>query len=218
MKKKRRQPRLVRIYRQYLLDEDTAGFVRSVAEQYSSATLMRLAQSGGRLTRRAAVLALGMLGDYRVNRVLGDALHDKDRGVRLVADQALREIWLRDGNAAQQKKLRIASRLNHLFQFAEAIAAADALLAEAPWLAEAHHQRGIARACLGQYEEAILDFHETLELNAYHFPAAAAMGQAYLELSDQADALACFRRALRLNPDLEGVRARVLQLQRQVDE
>jgi tetratricopeptide (TPR) repeat protein len=71
---------------------------------------------------------------------------------------------------------------------------------------------------LGQYDEAIVDFHQTLELNAYHFPAAAAMGQAYLELNDQADALESFRRALKLNPDLEGVRARVLQLQRQVDE
>jgi tetratricopeptide (TPR) repeat protein len=204
----------VHSYREYLLDEDTAGFVKRVAEQYQVATLVRLAQCGGRLTRRAAVLALGMLGDYRINRVLGEALCDKDRGVRLVADQALREIWLRDGNAAQQKKLRIAARLNHLFQFDEAIACADALLAEAPWLAEAHHQRGIARACLGRYEEAILDFHETLELNAYHFPAAAAMGQAHLELNDQPAALECFRRALRLNPDLEGVRARVLQLQR----
>jgi tetratricopeptide (TPR) repeat protein len=159
-----------------------------------------------------------MLGDYRVNRVLGEALRDKDRGVRLVADQALREIWLRDGNPAQQSKLRIAVRLNHLFQFDEAIAATDTLIAEAPWLAEAYHQRGIARACLGQYEEALLDFQQTLELNAYHFPAAAAMGQAYLELHDNADALVCFRRALRLNGDLEGVRARVLQLQRQVDE
>lgn len=217
-KKKRRQPRLVRIYRDYLLSEDTASFVRDVAEQYSIATITRLAERGGRLSRRAAVLALGMLGDYRVNRVLGEALRDKDRGVRLVADQALREIWLRDGNAAQQKKLRIVARLNHLFQFDQAIAAADALVVEAPWLAEAFHQRGIARACLGQYEEALLDFHQTLELNAYHFAAAAAMGQAYLELNDNADALECFRRALKLNGDLEGVRARVLQLQRQVDE
>ena len=117
-----------------------------------------------------------------------------------------------------RKNCGIAVRLNHLFQFDQAIACADALVAEAPWLAEAHHQRGIARACMGQYEEALLDFHQTLELNAYHFAAAAAMGQAYLELNDNADALESFRRALKLNGDLEGVRARVQQLQRQVDE
>jgi tetratricopeptide (TPR) repeat protein len=201
-----------------LLAEDTAEFVRSVAEHYSIATLVRLAENGARLSRRAAVLALGMLGDYRINRVLGEALRDKDRGVRLVADQALREIWLRDGNSGQQKKLRIAVRLNHLFQFDDAIACTEALIIEAPWLAEAYHQRGIARACRGEYEEALVDFQQTLELNAYHFPAAAAMGQAYLELNDQADALVCFRRALKLNGDLEGVRARVVQLQRQIDE
>jgi cytochrome c-type biogenesis protein CcmH/NrfG len=40
------------------------------------------------------------------------------------------------------------------------------------------------------------------------------MGHAYLELQNTVSALECFRRALRLNPDLEGVRVQVAQLSR----
>ena len=67
------------------------------------------------MVRRAAVLALGMIGDMRVNHALGMALQDDDRGVRLLADQGLREIWLRDGNPQQQLKLRAAQRMNQKF-------------------------------------------------------------------------------------------------------
>jgi cytochrome c-type biogenesis protein CcmH/NrfG len=44
------------------------------------------------------------------------------------------------------------------------------------------------------------------------------MGQAYLQLENAASALECFRRALRLNPDLEGVRAQVVRLTRLVED
>lgn len=214
----RRQPRLVGYYCAYLREENAARFIRAVSNRYDVATLERLAQGGTRSARRAAVLALGMLGDFRINGSLGRALRDDDRGVRMIAEQTIRQIWLRDGNPAQQKKMRIAVRLNQLFQFSTAIEIAGELIDEAPWLAEAHYQRGIGHACLGDFVAAIGDFQQSLELNAYHFAAAASMGQAYLELDDQTAALEFFRRALRLNPELDGVRARVSQLQRQLDE
>jgi cytochrome c-type biogenesis protein CcmH/NrfG len=44
------------------------------------------------------------------------------------------------------------------------------------------------------------------------------MGQAYLELGNKLSALESFRRALRLNPDLEAVRAQVIRLKRLVED
>ena len=52
---------------------------------------------------------------------------------------------------------------------------------------------------------------------AYHFDAANRMGQAYLELGNQVSALECFRRALRLNPNLEGVRVQIDRLSRMIE-
>ena len=215
---KRRLPQLVRHYRNYLLDESGAAFVLAVSQAYQLGTLQRLAETGNSIVRRAAVLALGMLGDMRVNHHLGMALRDGDRGVRLLADHWLREIWMRDGNPAQQAKLRGTTRLNQNFQFEQAIRLATELIEEAPGLAEAYHQRAIALACLGELDDAIADCHLTLELNPYHFAAASAMAQAMAELNDHSGALECYERALKLNPSLDGVRARVQQLQRQLGD
>ena len=44
------------------------------------------------------------------------------------------------------------------------------------------------------------------------------MGHCYLELSDAIGALESFRRALRLNPDMEDVRGQVTFLERQPEE
>src|SRR5262245_15571393 len=100
-----RMPRLARFYHRYLSDEDSARFVRSVADYYMTSTLSRLAMRGDRATRRAATLALGFLGDYQINAVLGRALQDSDRGVRLIAESAVREVWKRDGTEEHQKRL-----------------------------------------------------------------------------------------------------------------
>ena len=44
------------------------------------------------------------------------------------------------------------------------------------------------------------------------------MAHCYLELGDGFAALECFRRALKLNPDMEGVRAQVQYLERSLEE
>ena len=44
------------------------------------------------------------------------------------------------------------------------------------------------------------------------------MGRAYLEMGDPVSALESFRRALKLNPDLEGVRLQVARLARMVED
>ena len=63
-------------------------------------------------------------------------------------------------------------------------------------------------------EASIRDCRQSLEINPYHFPAATGMGKCYLQLGDRVAALEAFRRALRLNPGLEDVRAHVVYLQR----
>jgi tetratricopeptide (TPR) repeat protein len=71
---------------------------------------------------------------------------------------------------------------------------------------------------LGEFDESISDCHQALEINPYHFAAASGMGQAYLHLGDHISSLEGFRRALRLNPNLEGARAQVARLTKIIEE
>ncbi|MCA9106332.1 MAG: hypothetical protein R3B96_24270 [Pirellulaceae bacterium] len=209
-----RIPLLDQLYQDFLNNENSASFVRAVSRHYTVGTLARLARFGARVSRRAAVLAIGMVGDYQDNQVLGRALCDGDRAVRLLSDNGIRALWFRCGNAHHRKELQLLARLNNNLDFNEAVRRATDLIESAPWIPEAWNQRGFALFHLKQYDASADDHHQTLEINPYHFVAAVAMGHCYLEMTDPANALESFRRALRLNPGLEGVRAQVEYLER----
>jgi tetratricopeptide (TPR) repeat protein len=212
-----RPPLLLVLYQEYLDRQDSAGFAQKVSKLYTTGTLARLARHAGREVRRAAVLALGFLGDYDVNHTLGCALLDEDRTVRTLAQSGILTLWARGGSEAERRELGTIIRLNAAQLHKEALGRATLLIQRAPWFAEAWRQRAVAQAALGRLVESIRDCHQALEINPYHFVAATSMGQAYLQLENPVSALECFRRALRLNPDLEAVRVQVVRLTRMVE-
>lgn len=209
-----RRPLLVRFYQSYLGDQDSARFIRNVNGCYEIATLQRLVSTGRRITRRASVRAIGYVGDYGSNTVIGQAMVDRDRGVRSIAENSIRDLWCRVGSRSQRHSLRNAIRLNHEKRFGEGVRVSTELIHDAPWIAEAWCQRGMAYYHLSEYQHAVCDCRQALEINPYHFTAAAGMGQCFLLENNPAPALEAFRLALRLNPGMEKVRSQVIQLQR----
>ncbi len=209
---------LERLYQNYVVQQDSAAFIREVSRHYTVGTIERLTVAPRRELRRAAVLALGFLGDYRSNAVMGRALSDEDRAVRVAAEAGIVSLWCRDGNEQQRQALAIVIRLNTARHFEEALRGAAELIAQAAWFAEAWNQRAIAHYSLGRFAESIHDCQQALEINPYHFGAAAGMGQCHVQLGEYQTALECFRRALRLNPSLEGVRANIAHLERAVEK
>ncbi|MFT5304237.1 MAG: tetratricopeptide (TPR) repeat protein [Mariniblastus sp.] len=213
-----RFPKLDLFYQQYLTDENSATFIYGVSRSYCLGTLQRLAKNGGRLTRRAAILAIGFLGDYSSNEIMGASLVDSDRAVRLLADHGIREIWQRQGNSAQRQSVQQLYRLISQSRMEEAIDAATCLINFNPKLGEAWNQRAIASCADGEFTAAIADCRETLNCNRFHFPAAIGMAHCFLQLDDPVSALEGFRLALRINPDLEGVRSHIAHLEKTRDE
>lgn len=213
-----RTPVLQQLYRRFLDNEDSAGFIKQVALHYTVSTLERLAERGDKVTRRAALLALGFLAGYESNAVMGRALRDSDRASRMIAENSIRNLWCRSGEEHHRQQLSRVIRLNSSHEYEAAVRQATLLLREAPNFAEAWNQRAVAHFQLGDFEESIGDCHQTLEINPYHFAAASGMGQCYLHLGHAQPALEAFQRALNLNPSLENVRMQVLKLQRVIEE
>jgi tetratricopeptide (TPR) repeat protein len=202
------------LYHEYQVSQQLTTFVGQVSRAYTVGTLEALSERGSRITRRAAVVALGRLAGYSSNHPLGRALQDDDRGVRLAAEEALRSVWCRAGTDDQCQQLQVIIEANSARRYHETIARATALIDEAPGFAEAWNQRAVAWYGLGNYAESINDCNQALEINPYHFGAASGVGQCYLQLGRPRLALESFRRALALNPNLEGVRANITSLER----
>ncbi|MGC4005124.1 MAG: tetratricopeptide repeat protein [Pirellulales bacterium] len=213
-----RQPMLLELYDQFLADEDSAAFIHRVGLRYSQATLLRLIAHPHRLVRRGTVLALGYVGDYESNAALGRALNDLDRGVRMLAENGIRTVWCRAGSEAQRREISAIISLNTTKRHQEALRRVQHFTREAPWFAEGWNQTAIALYCLNEFDDSIAACREALEINPYHFGAAAGMGQCYLKLGERSLSLEAFRRALKLNPNLEGVRANVVYLERLLEK
>jgi tetratricopeptide (TPR) repeat protein len=211
-------PKLDRLYHMYLNDEDSASFVRAVSENYNLGSLERLARYGQRISRRAAVLALGFLGDYAQNEILGAALRDRDRAVRLLADHGIRQLWFRVDDHVIRHRLNHISQLNQRGRFHDACDLATEVLGDDPSIAEAFSQRATAYYANELFADAAMDCQCALELNPYHFPAAMTEAHCHMQLEDGIQALISFRRALAIYPDLENVRAQVQQLERSFGE
>jgi tetratricopeptide (TPR) repeat protein len=213
-----RIPLLDRLYQQYLLNEDSADFVTSVSSHYTIGTLERLAVYGARITRRAAVLAISYLGDWRCNAVVGRALCDSDRAVRMIADHGIRRLWYRMPSEQLNQWLEKAQRLNLCRRFEEASETCDLILNQDATIAEAWYQRSIANYALEEFEIAICDANRALEHNPFHYAAAIGLGHVHLQLDDVFNALDCFRKAVAIQPDLESVRMQIDQLEKMLKE
>ena len=212
-----RYPQLDRFYQRFLNEENSADFIQSVSTKYNLASLERLAIGGRRMTRRAAILSIGFLGDFSNNEVVGSALNDEDRAVRMLADHGIRELWQRQGTAGQQQSLKRLFRLVDQSRMDEAVTAATHLIEANSEFSEAYSQRAIAFCALGDYKSALVDCREALNYNPFHFPAAIGLAHCCMQIDEAAGALAGYRLALNINPDLDSVRRQVSRLERMLE-
>lgn len=209
---------LLRFYQRYLNDADTAQFIVSVAKHYSIGTLHRLVISGDVYSRRAAALAIGLLGDSLSIPALGPFLNSSDRKLRLVVDDAIRAISSRDGTPTERQLLDAVIRCNECGNFDKSIKLASHLIDVAGGLAEAYHQRSLALFQTDAIEASLEDCRQVLKLNKFHYAAMVGMGHCHLELGDLLEALFWFKRAVEVYPDLEPVRVQIRRLEKAIQE
>lgn len=185
-------------------------FRDSVREKYNEGTLIRLLNSPCNRTRRAAAMALGLLGTMQANPHLAAALHDDDVQVGELAAEAMWEIWFRSGTPEQNRQLVQALQLPDQLQI---VAALDDLIREAPEMSEAFNQRAIMRYQRGEFDLAAEDCQKVLQMNPYHYGAASGLGQCYLRMNRPRAALRAFRHALSIHPHLDEVQQTIQGLE-----
>ncbi len=199
-------------YRTFLEDRDLERFRQNVQARYSEENLGALVVVKEEDTRRAAVLALGLVGSYGCNEALARGLKDQDVMVRGLTEAALWAVWFRGGTADQNERLQRVREEIGRGRLEEAYELATALIKAAPEYAEAYNQRAIASYGQERFEQSVEDCERVLELNPYHFGALSGMGQCYLRMGKRLQALAVFQKALELQPYSEGLRQTVRAL------
>jgi tetratricopeptide (TPR) repeat protein len=197
------------------LQKALSAFKKRVAERYNEGTLLRVLESTDPRTRRAALLALGLLGSMEINAALAARLHDDDPDVCRAAADALWALWFRADTPAHNDELQ---RLSRLRDREKALAGLDVLIQKAPNFAEAYNQRAIVAFRLKQFDRSIADCEKVMQLNPYHFGAQAGLAQGLLQLRRHKAALKAFRHALRINPNMDGIADTIRALENALGE
>lgn len=197
------------------LEQGMHQFRRAVKSRYNEGTLQRLLVAHDLTTRRAASLALGLIGTMKSNARLATSLHDEDRLVRKFAADSLWKIWLRGSNPTESRLLQEALAISDINQREKAL---DDLIRLAPDFAEAYNQRAVLHFSRGAFPYSVLDCEATLRLNQFHFGAASGLGQCYIRMNKPSAALRAFKQSLDINPDLTTLRDAIAKLEKALDE
>jgi tetratricopeptide (TPR) repeat protein len=156
-------------------------------------------------TRAEAVVWLANRGAMSDAPLLHERLRDESPFVRAYAERGLWLLWARSGDAAIDELMARGTEEMQSGQHAKAVETFTSVIKAKPDFAEAWNRRATVHYLAGDFERSIADCGEVLKRNPLHFGALSGMGQIFFQLQDYDQALAWYRRALEVNPNMTGV-------------
>jgi tetratricopeptide (TPR) repeat protein len=195
----------------------TTAAAQSTPRPTRDQALADLAQGGLEARRRAAAW-LGELGAMTDAPVLLRALSDPDEVVRRLAERSVWQVWSRSGDPDVDALFQQGVAQMSQGDAERAIETFTTIIDRKPDFAEGWNKRATIYFLVGEYEKSLRDCDQVVKLNPDHFGVLAGYGQIYLHLDQPERALDYFRRALRINPNLDQVQTTVRQLERIIQD
>jgi tetratricopeptide (TPR) repeat protein len=169
-------------------------------------------------TRREAARRLGEVGTMADVPALVRALHDRDEDTREEAQQALWHIWARSGDPEVDRLYQTGIDEMSAGEVEKAIATFTRIIELKPEFAEGWNKRATLYFLAGELRKSLADCDEVMKRNPYHFGALAGYAQIYLRLEQYERALEYARRAVAINPNLDGIREIIPALEHLIEE
>ncbi len=186
------------------------------AQELSREQAVQLLSDANAQTRRDATLRLGEVGRMDDVTLLLRSLRDPDEDTRDHAEQAIWRIWARSGDQEADRLYQTGIEQIDAGDLKQAIATFTRIIEIKPDFAEAWNKRATLYFLVGDLRKSLADCDEVMKRNPYHFGALAGYAQIYTRLEYYDRALEYSRRALQVNPNLNGVRLNIDLLERLV--
>jgi tetratricopeptide (TPR) repeat protein len=152
--------------------------------------------------RLAGVVYFGRNGLAADGPLLVKRLSDENAVVRDIAGQAVWLAWGRSGDAEVDRLLESGVAEMSAKRYPRAIEVFSEVIARRPGFAEGWNKRATAHYLAGELRKSLADCDEVMKRNPQHFGALSGYGQIYARLEEYDKAVAYFRRALAVNPNL----------------
>jgi tetratricopeptide (TPR) repeat protein len=159
--------------------------------------------------RREATARLGEVGIMADVPALLKALRDSDEDTRQRADQAIWRIWARSGNQEVDALYETGIEQMNAGSLQQAIVTFTRIIELKPDFAEGWNKRATLYFLVGDLHKSLADCDEVMKRNPYHFGALSGYALIYTRLEYYDRALEYSRRALEVNPNLDGVKQNI---------
>ncbi len=168
--------------------------------------------------RRDAASRLGDVGTMDDVKLLVRTLRDPDDETRERAEHALWDIWARSGDTEIDKLYQAGIEQMNAGELRDAIATFSQVIERKPEFAEGWNKRATLYYLVGDMRRSLADCDEVMKRNPYHFGALSGYVLIYVKLEYYDRALEYSRRALDVNPNLQGVRRNMELIEQLVKE
>ncbi len=141
-----------------------------------------------------------------------------------VGSEALRielkiwSLWMQGGTASENDKLAVATQSMNIGAFKLADQQMTVLVTASKNFPEAWNKRATLYFLMGRLEDSLADIEKVLDLEPRHFGALSGRGMILQQQGKNAEALAAYKDALSMNPNMVGPRVAVKQLEQLVPE
>jgi len=177
------------------------------AQELGREQAVRALSSADVSMRREAATRLGEIGTMADSTRLVASLRDPDKEVRERAEEALWSIWARSGDARVDRLYEAGVEEMNAGDLKQSIATFTRIIELKPDFAEGWNKRATVYFLAGDLRKSLADCDEVMKRNPNHFGALAGYAQIYIRLEYYDRALEYSRRALAINPNLDGVRS-----------
>ena len=158
------------------------------------------------MARRQALRTLAATGTMADVPRIAQALRDPDRGVRMLAEAALWEVWSRSGDKEIDRLFATGVQEMSEGRWDEAVTTFTTIIARKPEFAEGWNKRATVYFLMGDYTKSLADCDEVMKRNPFHYGALSGYAMIYGKLHQPMRALEFYEQALGVNPNLDGVR------------
>ena len=171
----------------------------------SRAEALRGLSAADAAQRAEAVIWIANNGTAADAGDLRPRLNDESPFVRQLAEQGLWVLWSRSGDRTIDALMAKGAEEMQARQLKEAIATYSEVIRRKPAFAEGWNKRATVLFLAGDFKRSLADCDEVMKRNPYHFGALAGYGQIYFQLKQYDKAIAYWKRALKVNPNMVGV-------------
>ena len=149
-----------------------------------------------------------------LDRLFASLHRASDEQAAKATEEKIWELWSRSDSPTAEVLLGQAVVAMGAAENAASLEILDRIIAAYPTYAEAWNRRATLHFMLDNLDASLSDIEKVLELEPRHFGALAGRGMIYQRQGKWSAALAAFREALQMNPNMSGVKNAVQELQK----